>query len=265
MEIIKETEKILNHSWEHGHHEVTWRLHTSKNKIRVTDRLDIRNMNTGKYHSSICYSGLKHPITAKFYSHLTTVIPIDEKTRKVLTKKEMIDWLILSKKHKMLPHYVAPTKIVTKKDLNVTFKLRSVVNMQQLYVYLATVRYTKEDPGFVKIMLHLVNNLKMDYFLAICVSTYHAAPQKGHNILPMSAGYPVSEKVDIHKYDVTLAKALKLFINNPKKYNKYKILQDDSWNMHGMLENIKVGDRLTLAFKELDNKNIKKHLTVEEK
>jgi len=265
MQLTKETEKIVNGPWQHGEHEVTWRLHTPKKKIRITDNIDIKNMKVGKYAKSICYSGLKYPLTDKFYSHLTTVIPLDAYPKKVLTKKDMINWLSISKKNKMLPRYIAPTKAVTDNELNVTFKLRSVANMQQLYIYLATVRYAKEDPGLVKIVLHLVNDLNIDYFLALCVGTYHAASQKGHNILPLSAGYPAPKKIDENNYDITYARYLKLFVNNPKKFNNKRILQDTSWDMHYLLRKMKANNTLCAKFEDFDSKEIQKHITIEEK
>ncbi len=263
MNISDETRLLINKKWEHGTNRVSWLLFNIKGNYDITTRRNLTKKDGCKYQSSVCYASLPKYLQRQFYSHLATTIVLDDYPKEILSQKDMINWINLSKKNKTLPTYLRAKKIVgSGESLKATFKLRTVTSLPHLYVYLATLRYIKEDPGIVKIVLHLVKDLDINYFLAISVATYHAGKAKGHNIMSYSIPYPTPKKIDSVTYDITESLSLKLFINNPKKYYKVPLLKSSCWNMHSLMRKI-VKQHVTTRFRHLDSKKVKIFINLE--
>ena len=137
MKLTETTKKIVNKQWVHGNHKISWGLFNVKGKFDITKR---RTKEINRF--DICYSGLTRFIKDEFHTHLVTDIELDNYPKRTLSEKEMMDWIILSKKNKTLPYYLSAKNIIDNKvSLNATFKLRSVPNFPVLFIYLATLIY----------------------------------------------------------------------------------------------------------------------------
>lgn len=274
MKITDKLKKFMDSNWKHGSHNVQWWLlnvgDIGTGRFNISKRFSNKKLNSiaEERANDVCYSGLRRPIidnrsnkNNKDFTYLITHIPLNDYPKKTLTATEMRNWIRLSKKYGTLPYYLVPKHVVgDKKVLKATFRLNSISNFPLLYVYLATLRYIKEDPGLVKIVLHLVKKYNIDYFVALNVATYHGARQKGHNIMSNGGSYPKPRPIIECTYNLRESLTLKTFVNGPTKYYKNTLKSDSGWDMFFVLGEIPVKTKCKVSFSELDSKKVVKFM-----
>jgi hypothetical protein len=256
MKITKITKKVLEENYKHGTHAVKWSLFDVKSLDVKKDwsREEAIKL-SGNNHTNVCYANLKNNLREGAPKYLFTSIALDAYARSLLSIKEQLQWVRLLKKNKLLPHYIKPSNVVGNGTmLKVMFKLRSINNKQELYIYLGLLRHITEDPGLPKIVLHLVNELKLDFFTAVVVGSYYGVKYSGHSVLPIVAPYPKALSVEKVSFDLQYGKALKLFMKDPKKYGKGTIFSPDNWDVHKTLGKV-CGEEFTVSFKDLDKES----------
>ena len=266
MEITEHTSLILDGNYTHGKHKIEWALIKDLKKKSISKRWgheEIRAI-VKNYAEDVCYGSLRRSLQKK-YSYMFTKIGLENVARDILSKTDMITWLSLAKKHKLLPHYIRPTHVVgDMQSINAILNFKSIKNKQHLYIYLSMLRYLQEEPGLVKIVVHLVKDLKIDYFIAFAVGCYHGVRYEGHSIVPYRAPYPAPKKAAKAEYSLLYSRRLKEFIKDPLKYGDKNLFTDTYWDMEGSLKKIKTKNKL-VNFEGLDTEKAIKFVNSTEK
>lgn len=146
-----------------------------------------------------------------------------------LTLGEKEAWIKMCKKYGMLPKYVPVSAI---KDGIVTINITNLP-VSLLYCYLASFRHIREETGFVRSMVYLVNNKKMHFYAAYVLASKITigADNKIHHPGEWSRSY-LEKELSINTVKV-LARdiiALTRFIKGPGKYDTRCInTEGNSW------------------------------------
>jgi hypothetical protein len=254
----KELIKLLNKKHKHGEHKLIWKVSNSS--------FENKSPKIIKTARSICFATLKSWLNVNKANYLQVTFPLDNYPLKTLSKTEMIRWISLAKKNKLLPYYVKPTKIINieKEEISTWFKLRSIRSRQELYVYLSMIRHIKEDPGFIKCTLALIKE-GVDYFTALAIGDYFGVNFRGHDILDTTRPYPETKLDNDKLFDITKVKALKIFAQDLKYSFKSgygnALYENNGWHMHSTIRSItKNIAHKQITFKDLTTKESKKYI-----
>lgn len=134
-----------------------------------------------------------------------------------LTKLEKHKWVELCVKHKTMPEYI------TKDDVDKKIMIIDVndkrITPSLIFIYLCCFRYFREDPGFIKAVVYLVEKCKMNYYAAFVFASRVCINYDLHHILGVVRKY--SEKIDIDKVTIPLHTIIGLvrIVNDPNKYD----------------------------------------------
>jgi hypothetical protein len=141
-------------------------------------------------NSTICFSSLNQQMGKN--NKCDRMVFIFEKS-KCITDDEMRRWLSLCKKNGLLPRYAGVTNIMKHKSLvlDVTKHTRNLI-----YTYLTVCRFPQEDPNMVRNTLTLVEDFKMDFFVALTFATQILMNNMGHHFLPGISPYMKPTNVD---------------------------------------------------------------------
>jgi len=134
-----------------------------------------------------------------------------------LTKQEKHKWIELCVKHKTMPKYI------TKGDVDKKIMIINIddekITPSLLFIYLCCFRYFREDPGFIRAIVYLVDKFKMNYYAAFVFASRICMSYDLHHILGTVRRY--AEKFDIDKVTIPLHIIIGLvrIVNDPKKYD----------------------------------------------
>ena len=145
-----------------------------------------------------------------------------------LSLKEQRRFVELSVAHKMLPSYISPKDIKDKKTSTIVIMLEGVAPAQ-VYMYLSQYRYLREDPGFIRSVLHLHDEIGMNFYAAFIVGSRVSIDYTVHHFLTLQRlyGYDKTEGNSIEKVTVpfsTIA-GLKRFARKPYDYDKRDLMK----------------------------------------
>ena len=199
-------------------------------------------------YSNVCFSGLFGQIITKeanrMYYKLQTVLPDREDYPPILTSEERSQWLALAKEHKLLPAYINENTIKDEKTPSGLAEGTFIIDLEDLapsllYIYLSTIRNIREDPGLPKAVIHLVNELGMNFYLAYVFASTIVLSNCGHHIIRLqrqygafeqkySAGYgcyvctpPTSDQLEEKiSIPINMAIGIQRIVNDPKKYDE---------------------------------------------
>jgi hypothetical protein len=253
--------------------------------------------NSGKMYTNDCFSGLLRQIADtknnRMYSKLEVAKPA--KSDIVLTPEERSGWLSLTKKYKLLPPYINENAIedIPKEKQCSTDGMSRVVSSTaiasgefiidleglspaMLYIYLSTIRNIREDPGFPRAVLYLVNKIGMNFFAAYVFSSLVTMNSYGHHILDAfrpyglcketyqrSSGTYTNEALDLKAIEASvltpISKAIglqRMVNSDPLKYDS-RSLSKTSYNFDCTSTINKISKVLYLAhFQELFDEDI---------
>jgi hypothetical protein len=172
----------------------------------------------------------------------------DERANPNLTFGERKAWIKLAIKNKLLPEYIS-TKSIKKDPIGqekVSVKVVldiSDISIAQLYIYLSTLRYIREDPGFVKSVVYLVNETGLDFYAAFVFASASTITYEGHHIIYNATRAYGNRDNDFRKVKFHLAHAIGIhdFVNNVSKYDSRKVQNVDrnsSWCCASTINNI---------------------------
>ncbi len=97
-----------------------------------------------------------------------------------ITNDLRIKYLMLCKKHKMLPNYIAVTKVIKHSRLHLVLGRHT---RNQLYIYLTVVRQLQDEPNFVYKVMELVKD-GVDFFAAYTVACQLGMSNMNHHFIP---------------------------------------------------------------------------------
>jgi len=123
----------------------------------------------------------------------------------------------MAKKNKLLPSYF---NLSAAEDGIFVLDI-SDISPSLLFCYLATFRFIREDPGFVRAMIYLVKTLEINFYAAFVLATRVCLTQGAHSIVSGIRPYMDRAK-DVEKVSIKLSEivGLRRFVRNPKKYDE---------------------------------------------
>ena len=235
-------------------YKVTYYLYADAGKARRPHRpLDpVKEFNAHKMGGS-CFSGLLRttslPGSAKKYNRVCYTLDWPVTCHHAFTElstEERKNWVKLCKTYKLLPSYVTPA---AGEDGVLVLKLTDTLAPSLLYCYLSAFRCLREQTGFVKAMLYLVKEKKMNFYAAFVLASSVTVCSSGtiHHIGEW--GRPYMNK-DNHVDRISILArniiALKRFLQNPSCVDTRTIWDaKDGWLCRRyILDALKVSDKL---------------------
>lgn len=156
----------------------------------------------------------------KFPNRILYVLNFEKHSVVKLSYEERKAWVNLCKKHKLLPAYVRNYFVRTG---NLVLRFENV-EITRLYLYLVVARYLEEEPFFVRTLLYLVQEVGLDFYLAVSVATTCCNTNIGHSILNLSRQWRCAGKdfdfFSIQNFDISMARALYRFVHSTDDYEK---------------------------------------------
>lgn len=201
------------------------------------------NIRKGKMTSYVCFSGLLDMISKKkpnkIYDRvkLLSAEEAGAQAEFILSPNEISNWITFAKEHKLLPPYIDENAVVGEEGdfiLDLTG-----LSPAMLYVYLATLRNIREDPGFPRAVMYLVDKIGMNFFAAYIFASKMVVSSTGHHIISVQRPYGLIKSVydkksgtyvpnkinmdqvnDVLTMDLNIAIGLQRFINSdPLRYD----------------------------------------------
>lgn len=159
---------------------------------------------------------------------------------------EMQSWIRLNKKYKLLPPYIGMKNL---KDCIFVFDINDCA-ISQLYMYLSTVRLLREGSGFVKAVIYLVNECKMNFYVAYILASKICVDFPGHHITDYTRDYGRNCDPNTIKIPIKLIIGLRRYTINPNRYDKRKVkdhTNNSIWNCTNTIREIcKISDCYTV-------------------
>lgn len=179
--------------------------------------------------NGICFSGLLRAIEDMSFDgkRANRFYAVIMSTHKIgLTLKEKKSWVKIAKRNRLLPPYFG---LNTAKNDTFVLDLTDLTP-SLLYCYFSTFRFIREDPGFVRAMVYLVEELKIDFFMAFVFATRICMTHIGHSVVKGVKTYPYTEEGNIEKVPLQVSSmiGLRRFIRNPKKYDERTVHLKDT-------------------------------------
>lgn len=176
--------------------------------------------------SGVCFSELiyevrnshsrsNNPVNRIYYE-----MTIQSNAKVKVTDEERVAWIRMTKKNKLLPSYINPAQVAKTGVLVLDL---STCTPSKLYLHLSMVRYIREEPGFVKAMVHLVKEVRMNFFIAFIYASKVCMVASGHHILSVARDYYNKSKIMDIKSSVRYMRGLYRFINNHEDYDTRKL------------------------------------------
>jgi len=228
-------EDIVNVNYVHGDNHVEYYVWKEKGKFDPTKP---KKKGTEKY-TGVCFSSLMSYIYKEDANRMHYKMENDPGVAEVAktTGQQERRWIRLCIKHKLLPNYVTTDIIKGGMTLDI-----SETTPSQLYMYLCALRYIREEPGFVKSVLHLVREHRMNFFAAFVLASKVAIEGGGHHILDvtknMSDFYGGKTVNDLEQVPLHYMVGLYRYTQNPYKYDKRDITANGSFNMNTTISKI---------------------------
>lgn len=222
--------------------------------------------------NTVCYSGFfnrlgkKDNKDKKIYTETTTKTPSSG-----LTKKEVSDWIKICRTNGILPKYINISKSCTKNSIKLKdFKYRMVLDLENqkqslIYMYLDTFRHLRDDPGFVKAVLYLHNEMGINFFAAFVLSSHFNITASGHHCIQVTAGlYDQLNKPQVTsvkgEMNLKMVRSMYQFINNKEAKTGELIRNSVRWSCKNYIAEITDLD-LIIPVKHLDHPLVEKIIT----
>ncbi len=157
-----------------------------KNAIEMSMRKvinkGIKNSNTVCFHSLMkdWINASNNQCAKKINRIVYKFRPAPYCANEKITNELRIKYLMLCKKHKMLPNYVAVTKVIKHSRIHLVLGRHT---RNQLYVYLTVVRQLQDEPNFVYKVMELVKD-GVDFFAAYIVACQLGMSNMNHHFIP---------------------------------------------------------------------------------
>lgn len=140
-----------------------------------------------------------------------------------LSLKEQRRFVELSVAHKMLPSYVSPENIKSTKTSDMVIMLEGLTPAQA-YMYLSQYRYMREDPGFVRSVLHLHDKAGMNFYASFVVGSRVSIDYTVHHFLTLQRRYASNNSVDSVTVPLSTITGLRRFARKPHDYDKRDLM-----------------------------------------
>lgn len=212
---------------------------------------------------SVCFASILRNL--KNSNHNMAYITINTKDGKYKLNNDIIKrWLKITKRYKMLPYYITP-KCFSKNKIKTHLVLENLPP-SLIFIYLSVLRYPRENPSFVKKVIHLYDNKELNFWSAFVLASYVHVTNTGHHIssyikLNVYSDYKTKPADVTEEIDISTMIGLQRMINNPKKYdsrittklknNKWIVTNDTIFYCAEKLDNIIESNKYTVPIKDL--------------
>ena len=272
------------------------------NCSKPPEEMSLEDTKEWKRVNYICFSGFNEYV-AKFkksnkeksLNRIHLKLTVHNRAYALLNDAERERWIALSKMHGLLPPYIRDDTIEKLADKSKDAKKGSTPDLcgnffidienipaSLLYVYLSTIRNLREDPGFPKVVIHLVDDLGMNFYGAYVFASRVAIVSTGHHIMDVyrpygerytsdrEAAISISTKLTA---PVRTANCLRRFIHEPEKHDKRKATDNCRLSAAPIINGINKGgyaymltlpqfldENVVRAITSLTDKDFKKHM-----
>lgn len=204
-----------------------------------------------KDNSAACYASLldrfrKTP-DKNFVS--TSIDIVTHRPKHRLTVDECIAWVDLCQVYGLLPWYIIPKNCFHVDEENPEAIEGRLVLISKdypqglMYVYLDNFRHMREDPGFVKSMLYLCNEVGMDFYAAYILASHLNITGTGHHCILVQRGvynsFNKPAPKDIHgKMNLKMARNFFLFLFDKNVDQGDLIPKANGWSCNGRINKV---------------------------
>jgi len=219
---------IVSNKYTHGDNSVEYAYYRDHDKSTV-NKPYIPNNPREEFgctvHTDICFSGLSRTIGDSrnhedgAYNRVYYKMRIDKKAKVKNTLAEQKRFIELSVANKLLPKYVTPDTMKNDEEGTIVLMLEGLT-VSQFYIYLTQYRYMREYPGFVKSMVHLVDDKGFNFFAAFILASIIVVDYTVHHFLTLQRKYGSNE-------DINTVKAPFSYIAGLRRYVKRNHMHDD--------------------------------------
>jgi len=226
--------KVVSTSHKHADNNVEYYCYYESDKSKVNDVYipedAVKEFGAVK-ESYVCFSNLISLIrnsgvkeSENKYNRVLYHMKIDKKATAVLTVEKQRRFIELSIKHKMLPAYIDTSTIKTCDESKIVIKTENL-SPSHLYMYLCQYRYLREDPGFVDAILHLHDEVGMDFCASFVLASRVTMNYITHHFLTVQRQYG-SNKNEVNEVTVPLSTivSLKRFSRRPKDHDDRSVM-----------------------------------------
>lgn len=234
-----DSEKIIFKNQHVSKYRVKWKIYTSNN-FKCPTLID-RSFGA-------CYSGILIKLLGDTkINRLATMFKIIP-TSVTLTKEEGTQWIELCKENKLLPRYVNAEdclKINRKGGLKEGHLVLNIKNQNQsiIYLYLDSFRKLRENPGFVKAIIHLCNEYNMNFYIAYVLSSHFNITGDGHHAIKVTnsiysrTNQPIPETLK-DKLNLKTVIRLYKFLHEKSSFEDTKIGKAYHWKCNSLISEI---------------------------
>lgn len=185
----------------------------------IKDIADLKGLKHSAHRGVTCFSGLSGYLYGFKEAH--GVLPnrvlyvVDFNTHPA--KENHLDvalrewWVRTCMAHGLLPSYLGKTLWETGRCL---LRIEDI-DFQTLYMYLVTARNMQDEPHFVRAMHYLVEEKKLDFFLAYVLATRLCIRGNGHHLVDQVTPYSPAQRESslTERLDISWAFNLKAFVD----------------------------------------------------
>lgn len=213
---------IVSNKYKHTtNHSVEYYLYYDERCEYIYIPKDPAKEFAARKRTPVCFSSLprelhEERINNNRYNRICYKVVDDLKNQVILTIEEKREWIKIARKHGLLPPYV---RLFAAKDGKITIDLEKCTPAQ-IYGYLATFRFIREDPGFVRAMVYLVNDLKVNFYVAYVLCHKICLTHSGHTVIGLTRPYMGTEKPENVLLPIHQIIGLYRFFRNPTMYDK---------------------------------------------
>lgn len=188
------------------------------NSTKYCTYMDTEEMNERdlKLRNGACFSDLLGMLK-KGEDHDRVYYKMEEDSYQTkLTEEEKHRWISLCVEYGTMP------KCVVEEDVDkkvMIIEIDKNVSPSILFVYLCCFRYFREDTGFIRSVVYLVDKCNMNYYAAFVLASRICMNYALHHCLNVTRQY--GEKFDLDKVTAPLHQIIGLtrFISDPQKYD----------------------------------------------
>lgn len=141
-----------------------------------------------------------------------------------LTLDEQRRFIELSVKHRMLPKYVTPDSLISETEGKIVIMLEDLTP-SLLYMYLSQYRYLREDPGFIRSILHLYDRIGFGFYAAFVIASRVSIDYTAHHFLTLQRRYGDGDKNNVNNTTIPFSTVVGLsrFVRRPHDYDDRKL------------------------------------------
>ncbi len=197
-------------------HKVDYWLYTAKEKTVAPPKGEEP---PGLHCTGVCFSRFKEKFdeASQKPNRIYYPMPTDPKNLK-LTLKEKQEYVKMCRKNHLLPKYFK-YDWMGEEESKIVLDI-SDIPPSLVYAYLCNFRYVREDPGFVRALVYLVNTKEMNFYVAYVLTSKVCLFHGGHVVLEPIRGYLESSS-DPNDVNISVARMAGLyrFVRDAKKYD----------------------------------------------